>query len=88
MDYTLIKAEEQADCDSFPSTREPLWKFAEQTPSSQTRLKTATTQAQPVTSTPVKPADPQKQVPKPAPAYFHPAAPPPPGGLDACLQNL
>ena len=46
------------------ATRVTLWKFAEQTPSgSQTRLKTATTQAQPETCTLVKSADPQKQAP-------------------------
>ena len=40
----------------------PLWKFADQTPSgsqAQTKTKAATTQAQPVTSTPAKPAAPQ-----------------------------
>ena len=59
--------EEQADYDSFPSpvaTTARLSGFSEQKPSrSQTQPKTATTQAQPVTSTPVKPADPQKQAP-------------------------
>ena len=56
-----------ADYDSFPSpvaTRVPLWKFTKQTPSgSQTQPKTATTQAQSMTTTPVNPADPQKQAP-------------------------
>ena len=51
------------------ATRVPQWKFAEQTPSgSQTRLKTATTQAQPETCTLEKPADPQKQAPAQAQA--------------------
>ena len=70
-----MAAEEQADYESFPSpvvTRPPLWKSAEQTPSgSQTRPKSATTQAQPVTSTPVKPAGPHRQ----APARAQPQAP-------------
>ena len=68
LNQLLIMVEEQADYDFFPSpvekTRAPQWKFAEQTSSGfQTQLKTATTHAQPVTSTPVKPADPQKQAP-------------------------
>ena len=51
------------------ATRVPQWKFAEQTSSgSQTRLKTATTQAQPETYTLEKPADPQKQAPAQAQA--------------------
>ena len=64
-----MAAEEQADYDSFPlpvETRAPLWKFTEQTPSgsqTQPKSKTATTQAQPLTSTPVKPAGPQIQAP-------------------------
>ena len=54
-------------------TKAPLWKFAEQTPSgSQTRLKSATTQAQPVTSTAVKPAGPRLSQ---APAQAQPQAP-------------
>ena len=98
LNQLLITVEEQADNYSFPSsvaTRVPLWNFAEQTPcGSKTQLKTATTQAQPVTSTPVKHVDPQTQAqaqmrppapaqpPRPAPAYFPQpqAAPPPPGG--------
>ena len=67
LNQLLITAEEQAEYDSFPSpvaTAAPLWSFAEQTPSgSQTQPKTATTQANPVTSTPAKPAGPQKQAP-------------------------
>ena len=62
LNQLLITAEEQAYYNSFPSpvaTRAPLWKFAEQThSSSQTQAKTATTQAQPMTSTPVKTEDP------------------------------
>ena len=44
----------------------PLWKFAEQTPlgsQAQTKTKTATTQAQPTTSTLIKPTAPQVKVP-------------------------
>ena len=77
--------EEQADYDSFPSpvvTRAPLWKFAEQTPTGfQTQPKTATTQAQPMTSTPVKRAGPRRQDPAqaqpqaPAQAQMRPPAP-------------
>ena len=54
-------------------TRASLWKFANQTPSgSQTQPKSATTQAQPVTTTStVKPASPQRQ----APAQAQPQAP-------------
>ena len=63
----MITAEEQADYDSFPSpvaTTAPLLSIAEQTPTGpQTQPKTATTRAQPGTSTQVKPADPEKQAP-------------------------
>ena len=59
-------AQEELDgYDSFTSpvaNKMPLWKFAEQTPSgsqAQSKTKTATTQAQPVTSTLVRPAAPQ-----------------------------
>ena len=59
LNQLLMAVKEHSD--TFPSpvvTKTPLWKFAEQTPSgSQTQLKskTATTQAQPMTCTPVKP---------------------------------
>ena len=67
LNQLVLTAEEQLDYDSFalasPSvTRAPLWSFAEKTPSgSQTRPETqsATIQAQPVTSTPVKPSSSQ-----------------------------
>ena len=61
-----------------------LWKFTEQTPSgsqAQTRTKTATSQAKPVTSTPAKPAVPQSKAPAqatsqaPAQAPVGPPAP-------------
>ena len=56
----LMVQEELNDYDSFTSpvvTKTPLWKFAEQTPSG------SQAQAQPVTSTPVKPAGPQVMAP-------------------------
>ena len=58
----LMAQEELDGYDSFTSpvaNKMPLWKFAEQTPSgsqAQSKTKTATTQAQPVTSTLVRPA--------------------------------
>ena len=82
----------------------PLWKFAEQTNSgSQTQPKTAATQAQPVTSTPVKPAGPQRQAPaqaqmlprapgqppRPASAYLpQPQDAPPPGARRVPAESL
>ena len=67
----LMVQEEVLDFDSFPLpvvTKTPLWKFAEQAPSgshAQTITRTATAQAQPVTSTPVS-----AQHHRQAPAYF------------------
>ena len=59
----LMGRDELEDCDSLnslPATNKtPLWRFIEQTPlgsQAQTRTHTATSQAQPATSTPAKPA--------------------------------
>ena len=72
LNQLLMAAEEQAD-DSFSlpvvtgaplrkfAEQTPLWKFAEQTPSG-SQPKSATTQAQPMTNTLVKPAGPQRQL--------------------------
>ena len=62
----LMRQEEIEDYHSLKSSpvinKTPLWRFTEQTPSgsqAQTRTNTATFQAQPMTSTPAKPAVPQ-----------------------------
>ena len=77
LNQLVLTAEKQLDYDSFPTpsvTKASLWRFAEETPpGSQTppKSRTATTQAQPVISTPAKPSGSQIQ----APAQAQPQAP-------------
>ena len=85
LEELLMRQEDYASLNSSPViNKTPLWKFTEQTPTgsqAQTRTKTATSQAKPVTSTPAKPTVPQSKAPAqatsqaPAQALVGPPAP-------------